>query len=214
MKNENRQSNAESLIALYGIRAYFDTKDLEFDELVYDSGSLIASPDKPLEHVLFLMQGAVRIYGIRADGSLSHVNRVCSPALLGDIEFVSLKPTAFYVEAIGKCTCLALPIKRYKSKLDHDVRFLHLLLSSLTDKFMLSDDMNILSSSLEEKLLFYFKTIWKNSEISGIEAATQQLRCSRRQLQRVLHKLLEEGRIEKLGKGRYRLKEQCLKTLQ
>lgn len=33
-----------------------------------------------------------------------------------------------------------------------------------------------------------------------------QLRCSRRQLQRVLKKLCEENTVEKVGKGKYRLK--------
>ena len=39
----------------------------------------------------------------------------------------------------------------------------------------------------------------------GMESATLQLRCSRRQLQRVLKKLCLQGKIEKVGKGRYRL---------
>ena len=34
-------------------------------------GEIIASPDAPLRELLFLVEGAVQIYGIRADGSFS-----------------------------------------------------------------------------------------------------------------------------------------------
>ena len=46
-------------------------------------------------------------------------------------------------------------------------------------------------------------------ELNGIEAAVLQLRCSRRQLQRVLKKLCETGQVEKTGKGRYRWKKEA-----
>ena len=42
-------------------------------------------------------------------------------------------------------------------------------------------------------------------DFSGVEKMAMQLHCSRRQLQRVLKKLLEEGRLVKLAKGSYRL---------
>ena len=36
-------------------------------------------------------------------------------------------------------------------------------------------------------------------------AGERQFRCSRRQLQRVVRKLLEQGVLEKTGRGEYRL---------
>ena len=41
--------------------------------------------------------------------------------------------------------------------------------------------------------------------LSGLERETFRLHCSARQLQRVLNQLAAEGRVEKTGKGRYRL---------
>ena len=42
-------------------------------------------------------------------------------------------------------------------------------------------------------------------ELYRISEAIYALRCSRRQLQRVLRKLADEGKIMKTGKGRYKL---------
>ena len=60
-------------------------------------------------------------------------------------------------------------------------------------------------ATIEERLLLYMRNECPFYELKGIEAATMQLRCSRRQLQRILKKLCMEKKIEKTGKGRYRL---------
>ena len=55
-----------------------------------------------------------------------------------------------------------------------------------------------ISSSVEERVLFYLRSVSPEHELRGIESLLR-LRCSRRQLQRVLGKLLAEGRIRKIG---------------
>ena len=42
--------------------------------------------------------------------------------------------------------------------------------------------------------------------LKSIEEATNYLHCSRRQLQRILKKLCDEGKIIKEGKGKYKIK--------
>ena len=41
--------------------------------------------------------------------------------------------------------------------------------------------------------------------LEGIEHATLRLRCSRRQLQRVIKDLCDQGLVVKVGKGKYQL---------
>ena len=60
-------------------------------------------------------------------------------------------------------------------------------------------------ASLEEAFLAYLSTRCPDQTFSGVEKMAMQLHCSRRQLQRVLKKLLTEGKLVKLSKGRYRL---------
>ena len=42
--------------------------------------------------------------------------------------------------------------------------------------------------------------------LKSIEEATNYLHCSRRQLQRILKKLCDEGKMIKEGKGKYKIK--------
>lgn len=58
---------------------------------------------------------------------------------------------------------------------------------------------------LEERLLYHLKNECLHRTIIGMDDTAARLRCSRRQLQRVVKKLEEQGRLKKLRKGCYRL---------
>lgn len=86
-----------------------------------------------------------------------------------------------------------------------DNRFLRYLLNSVTEKLMLYSSSQSNFSTLEESFLSYLSERCPDQTFSGVEKMAMQLHCSRRQLQRVLKKLLEEGQLVKLSKGSYRL---------
>ena len=155
---------------------------------------------------MFLIEGEVQIYGIREDGSVTPVNRHEAPVLLGDAEFVMGGASSLFTEARTTVICAALPMEPYRAELDRDVKFLHLLLRSYAGKFHTMATLEASAKTIEERVLLYMRHVCPNGEIGGIEAALLQLRCSRRQLQRVLKKLCEENTVEKVGKGKYRLK--------
>lgn len=83
--------------------------------------------------------------------------------------------------------------------------FLQMLLRSYGEKLRLFAFVDVPAETIEERVLLYLRHVCPSHELRGIEAAVLQLRCSRRQLQRVLAKLCASGEVEKLGKGRYRL---------
>ena len=191
-------------VAASGIRDYFDSEELEFQAYRYARGEIIASPDAPLQHLLFLVKGAVQIYGIRSDGGISPINYMTPPGMLGDVEYCNgLSP--FFVEVKEEAVCLALDVRRYREALDRDLAFLHHLLRSFAEKLEHFSLEETLSFTVEERVLFYLSNIAPDHEIRGIETALLRLRCSRRQLQRVLRQLCDEGKIKKTGHGSYRL---------
>ena len=55
------------------------------------------------------------------------------------------------------------------------------------------------------KMICYWNIIVIGS-LKSIEEATNYLHCSRRQLQRILKKLCDEGKMIKEGKGKYKIK--------
>lgn len=187
------------------IQDYFDTKDLEFQANEYEKGEFITSPYISPGQVLFLVEGVVQIYSLRNDGGISPISQTTKLALLGDMEFCTQEPSLFFVEAKTRVVCLTLSIDKYREELNRDLRFLHALLQSFLNKLKIFSSINVVALTIEERVLLYMKTLSPNGELQGIETATVQLRCSRRQLQRVLKKLCDEGEVEKIGKGHYRL---------
>lgn len=187
------------------IQDYFDTKDLEFQANEYEKGEFITSPYISPGQVLFLVEGVVQIYSLRNDGGISPISQTTKLALLGDMEFCTQEPSPFFVEAKTRVVCLTLSIDKYREELNRDLRFLHALLQSFLNKLKIFSSINVVALTIEERVLLYMKTLSPNGELQGIETATVQLRCSRRQLQRVLKKLCDEGEVEKIGKGHYRL---------
>lgn len=184
---------------------YFDTPNLTFSLSVYDKGEYLSAPDRPMEELLFLVSGTVQIYGIYGDGSISPINQFTCPAVLGDLEFSDCENPSFYAAAKTRAVCVCLSVQTYRAQLDRDVTFLHMLLRSYAEKLRLFSNLDAASATLEEKVLLFLERRAPAHELVGIESATLQLHCSRRQLQRVLAKLCETGQLEKTGKGRYRL---------
>lgn len=189
------------------IRSYFDTPDLSFHLCRYEKGEFLTTPDAPVEDLLFVVRGTIQIYGIREDGGISPVNQSSSPTLIGDLEFSRQGNPPLYALAKTEVTCIALSMTKYQKQLHCDLRFLHMLLKSYSDKLALFISINVPASTTEERVLLYMKNISPAHELNGLEAAIHQIHCSRRQLQRVLKKLCSTGQIEKTGRGRYRLKD-------
>ncbi len=198
----------EDIIERKGIRNYFDTPNLRFQAFRYEKGEYITTPHNRLNMLLFAVEGTVQIYDIRENGSLTPVNQHKDSCILGDIEFIREGKSSFYAEAKTPVLCIALSFEKYRNQLNGDVRFLHCLLNSYASKLELYAMLDTAAPTLEERVLIYLKNMCVNATMCSVESAVAQLHCSRRQIQRVLKKLCENGKIQKIGKGSYRLNGQ------
>ena len=204
MKHIYDAQTVARLVEKHGLGRYFDTDKLTFQCLEYQKGEILCSPLNPIGCLLFLIRGSVQIYALHPDGLKQPVALVSSEVeqIFGDIEFGCGKPTPFFVEAVEETVCLALPIQEHEQQLRQDVRFLHHLLLSMSEKFDRYLNEELSAANLEQKVLSYFQTQPKR-ELSNVEQTALQLRCSRRQLQRILKKLCEDGTVEKTDRGHY-----------
>ena len=125
--------------------------------------------------------------------------------IIGDVEFTGSDEPVLFVEASKPVVCLAIDIKAYRKILMNDVTFLQPILASFAGKFRKIITIDAMSGNIEERVLNYMENLSPEHELYRISEAIYALRCSRRQLQRVLRKLADEGKIMKTGKGRYKL---------
>lgn len=203
MKRVYDENQIEYWLEKEKIRDYFDTKNLKFYICLYDKGEYVTRPDRKNDELLFIVQGKIQVYSIRGDGTLAPVDSTSGLTLIGDVEFSQKENSMFFTEAKTDLICVALSVSKHRSQLDCDVRFLHMLLKSYSDKLRLFALMDVSSSSIEERVLLYMRDLCPSHELNGVDTAVHHLRCSRRQLQRVLKELCESGKIKKIGRGRY-----------
>lgn len=205
MKELNEPDQIELYIRKSGIKEKLSTEGIIFKVFRYEKGELLASPVEPLDHILFPVEGKAVIYGIRNDGTSFPISEIRKGDIIGDVEFTGSDEPVLFVEASKPVVCLAIDIKAYRKILMNDVTFLQTILASFAGKFRKIITIDAMSGNIEERVLNYMENLSPEHELYRISEVIYTLRCSRRQLQRVLRKLADEGKIMKPGKGRYKL---------
>lgn len=198
----------QQLLTKHGILNLFETTELPFRLYQYDKGEIIRCVRDSAFFLQFFVQGSIQIYSIRSDGSQYPICVLHDFTVLGDMEFCGADSRAtILVEVCEPTLCVELPLHGYQEKLENDNTFLRFLLHAVVRKLSLVSQSEAAFSNLEEKLLHYLTYECENHQFQGVERTAFHLRCSRRQLQRLLKSLTEQGIIEKLGKGNYRLRQ-------
>ena len=173
----------------------------------FKKGEILNDPLQPLNRFYIIVRGSVSIYNLTEDGSIRYISKAASGTLLGDMEFSGAGNQSLYIEAVETVVCLAVPFRENQSVLENDPVFLRFVLGQLAGKLSLSAVMTASAQTLEEKVLFLLRKVQADHAIASVNHALQALHCSRRQLQRVLKKLCDEGLVVKTGRGCYRLTE-------
>lgn len=183
----------------------FETKNLEFFVMKYQPGEFLARPEQPAECFQFIVRGSVSLYYLDENGGRRDVTVIDDGVLLGDMEFVLGNMPFFYTEALSAVVVLALPMKKNRAALEQDCGFLMYLLEQAFRVKLFAVRNVVVLPNLEERLLYYLKKDCPRQSFIGMETTAAKLQCSRRQLQRVVKKLEEEGRLVKRGRGCYQL---------
>ena len=171
--------------------------------LQYEKGELLTQPLMPLRQFLLIVSGTVQIFGMDETSRTYSITLSKEGTLLGDVEFCKDEFSPFFTEAMETVLCLAIPFDSNRTMLERDLVFLKFV----ADKLSMMAKIELAVQTLEEKVLLYLNEIWPSHQITSVNAAMVSLHCSRRQLQRVLKKLCDEGVLEKYGRGSYRLRK-------
>lgn len=187
-------------------QGHFGTRPPLIRLLMFEKGELLTHPLKPLDQFLIVMEGRVTIYSLTHEGNVRYIDRGCSGMLLGDMEFSGAVGEMLYTEAVDQVLCLSVPFQENRQALEKDPVFLRFVLSQLAGKLSMSSQIDTMERTLGEKLLLYLRKIEPTHTIHSVNETTQILHCSRRQLQRVLKTLCDEGVLIKSGRGCYQLR--------
>ena len=183
---------------------------LPFSLFYYEKREIVETPVTPTKNLLFLVSGQLQIYDIGSEGEKTPVGLVDSRSLLGDLEFCRKAQEPFFVETLTPVYCLALPIESQRSVLERDPEFMLFLAYSLAGKLERIGQSEIRAKTVRERVLHYMKYVSPDGVLKGMEKASMQICCSRRQLQRVLSGLCASGEIRQIGRGTYQISRRSI----
>ncbi len=196
------------LALIYGaVQEHFCARPPLLRLVWFEKGELLNHPLKPLTQFLIVVEGQISIYNISDSGSLRYVSRLGRGTFLGDVEFCGVQDYLFYTQAEERVLCLAIPFAENLHTLENDPVFLRFAMRQLAQKLSQSTMMNVTTQTLEEKVLLYLEKVRPDHTLPSVNGALTVLHCSRRQLQRVLKKLCEDGTLHKSSRGRYELQK-------
>lgn len=207
MKKIHEKSTIEKYLKASHLPEHFCTENLDFFLIEYRRGEFLSRPGQAVTNFLFPVRGNTVLYYLDENGNKRTLALLGGTGLLGDMEFALNSIPIFYAEAVTPVTALALPMERNRSALEKDCRFLMFLLRQNSQNKISIARNTVVLPKLDERLIYYLKNDCPGQTMIGMDHTAARLRCSRRQLQRVVKKLKEQGRLIRVRKGSYRLTE-------
>ncbi len=201
MKISYNKTKINMYLKQYNLKDYL--QDYELILYSFDASEKLNEKLNPKQFLLFLVKGDVALKSVRQDGSLLQTTTAKAFTCFGEMELANSDAKQNIIETITECEMIGIDIEKYRLKIENDPKLLKLLLKSVVQKISLISDLLFETTDVQSRVLFYLENESKNHEIHGVEQLSQHLNCSRRQLQRVLKNMVNEGMIVKKKKGVY-----------
>lgn len=203
MKTIHDKKIIQHYIQNYHLEQYFTQDDDSFYLKKYKKGELILQLAIQLDQFHLILEGSIHVYSIHHDGSMYTLTIDDHLIILGDLEYITHAPAQYFVEACSDVTALCLDMdEKYKE----NCLFLQFLLKSLSAKLIQASHFQADYRTLEEKVMAYIKYQCPHKTLKHIEKTAMNLHCSKRQLLRILSRLVQEEKIIKVKKGTYQLR--------
>ena len=201
MKKIDDQKLLDTYLNKYHLQEYLQ----EYDPTLYsfDANETLNQKLNPRQFLLFLVSGTVLLQSFHLDGSISQLTKTHAFTCFGEMELGYPEGKQNIIKTLTNCTFIAIDIQQYQSKIENDPKLLKLLLRSVVQKIAIISDMLYETSNVQSRVLLYLENETKDHTIRGVEQLSQHLNCSRRQLQRVIKKMVDDGILEKKKKGVY-----------
>ena len=202
----NDPQQLEQYMEKYRIRENFSTPDLPFKLYRYEVGELMNVLHPQEQYLKFIVEGRLGVDTVDPDGNLQRIIEETAFVYFGEVEILGRSFSNHFHEVLETVYSIELPWEPLRDILWNDLKFLQFLVKHMSRSlFVATNSMEEATEDVQSKLLRHIHTECENRTFSGMEATAKRLRCSRRQLQRVVCKLVKDGQLIKTGWGAYTL---------
>lgn len=197
----------EHYLQKFHIRSFFDTQELPFRLYEYAPGEMINVVHPMEESIKFIVEGVFDHYALHEDGTPYLIAHCDGFGFMGDLAFCRRQPQNRYQQVIETLRAVELPLEPLRDILEQDNRFLRFLLDTMAQRMTMSIHRRSYLPSAQQALIAYLRWMCPDYTVTNVGDLSNQLNYSRRQVQRVLRELTEQGVLIKNGKGHYILTE-------
>ncbi|SFB09649.1 MULTISPECIES: Crp/Fnr family transcriptional regulator [unclassified Bacillus (in: firmicutes)] len=209
MKEVNEVSKIQGYLDQFDLNSIFSREVKQKLSLYqFQQGDILCSKGDEIQHMYFLVKGKVKISTTSPEGKTLIVRFKTPLAVLGDIEYVKGMHIFNTVEAVTEGFTLGVHFNDLKSMKSNQLEFSQFLLEIITQKFYTEShaaSFNMLYP-VETRLASYLLSLSSDGEgsmfheemqTSNLTEIADVLGTSYRHLNRVVHKLNEEGIIRR-----------------
>jgi len=196
----------EHYLRKYHIRSFFDTRDLPFRLYEYAPGEMINMVHPMEESMKFIVEGVFDHYKVQEDGSPYLIAHCDGFGFMGDLAFCGRQPPGRYQEVIETVRAVELPMEKVRPVLENDNRFLRFLIDTMAQRMTASMHIRSDMTTAEKALIGYLRWRCPDHTITNVSDAAFHMNYSRRQIQRALKSLTDQGKLIRISKGHYTLR--------
>lgn len=176
----------------------------EMELRTYADREMVCSMGDTLDGLYVLVSGKLKVYTLLPNGKTMLLRFSRPPALIGDVEWMAQYPVKNNVEAVGACSLLIITRELILEKEANNPAFLWFMIQNLSHKLYTlgnASAMNLLYP-VENRFASYLLSLL--SQKDGLEQAeeirtstltetAEMLGTSYRHLNRVIHRLIQDG---------------------
>jgi hypothetical protein len=197
----------EKYMKKYHIQENFSTPGLPFKLYRYEVGEMMNILHPQEQYLKFIVDGRLGVDTVDSEGNLQRIVEEKAFVYFGEVEILGRSFSNHFHEVLETVYSIELPWEPLREILWNDLKFLQFLVKHMSRSlFVATNCMEEAAEDVQSKLLRYIRTECEDQTFSGMEATAKRLRCSRRQLQRVVSLLVDQGVLVKIGWGTYTIK--------
>ena len=198
----------EKYMKKWGIRDFFSTPDLPFKLYRYEVGEMMNVAHPQEKYLKFIVEGRLGVDTVDGEGNLHRIIEDKAFVYYGEVEILGYSFNNHFHEVLDTVYTVELPWEPLREVLWNDLKFMQFLVTHMSKSiYNATNDIEGFNDDVQSRLLHYIKTECPDGTFSGMELTAKRLRCSRRQLQRIVSELVEEGKLVKTGWGAYGIAE-------
>jgi len=191
-------------IDTFDLQGYMDSDLLSMASLQkFDKEEHLIYAETPSDYLYFLVEGTVMVYSFSSDTQTICIDYAQPASPLGEASSLWELIPKSSVKAASTCICVCVPLNRYRTTLQQDVRFLQTVCQLLS--YCLNAGINLanaLNTPVEARLAKFMLANQENERFSfQLTTCAAILNVSYRHLLRTINNFREEKWIERDKKG-------------